>query len=204
MTPREEIGPWIGVVASPRPRAAPGGISLDDVRLALVDRLVSDGAAGPSAWLDAWQEATAGATARALARIGEAVAGAAGRARAPERIVAAARPDPDDRRVIQARLDSAGIPLETAVADGAGLPRLGGALEESWLELERQVGSVMAEWLPRARALEAWRRPVAPLWLVTALALAFAAVLGLMTGGYLPAPPWVQPFIAWWWSLPWP
>lgn len=199
----QEVGPWLGVMASPRPRPAPGGIVLDDLRLALVDRILLEAGEGP-AWLAAWQEANTAAVSRTLSVMGEMVAAAGRRSRAPERVVARARPDPDDRRMIQARLDSAGIPLEEAVAATPSLPRLGGALEESWLELERQVARVMEEWRPRARALEAWRRPVAPLWVATAALAGLALVLGLMVGGYLPAPAWLQPFTSWWWSLPWP
>lgn len=204
MTTREEIGPWLGVVASPRPRLAPGGVELDDLRLALVDRILAEGRSETGAWLDAWQEASAGAVTRTLALIGEMAAAAARRSRAPARVTAVARPDPDDRRMIQARIDSAGMPLEEAVSVSAPVSRLGGALEESLLELERQVGSVMSEWLPRIGALEAWRRPVGPLWVATAAVAGLALLLGLMVGGYVPAPGWLQPFTSWWWSLPWP
>ncbi len=208
MSAREEIGPWLGVVSSPRTRPAPGGVPLDAVRLALVDRLLREGGRGAAAWLAAWEEAAGQAVSVTVAAINQAATEAAARSLAPERVVRAARPDPDDVRVIRARLGSAGIPLETAAAtgDGADVPlsRLGGALEEGWLELERMVTAIMQEWLPRARLVAAWRRPQAPLWIGTATLLLFAIVTGLMLGGYLPSPRWFKPFTNWWWSLPWP
>lgn len=208
MSPREEIGPWLGVVLSPRPRPAPGGVSLDTVRLALVDRLLREGQDGAAAWLAAWEAAIGDAVRLTLAAINQATTEAAAHSLAPERVVRSAQPDPDDLRMIQARLESAGIPLENAAAAAASAPvplsRLGGAIEEAWLELERMVTAVMQEWLPRARQVAAWRRPQAPLWIATAALLLLAVVTGLLLGGYLPAPGWFEPFSNWWWSLPWP
>lgn len=208
MTAREEIGPWLGVVSSPRPRPAPGGVPLDAVRLALVDRLLREGGRGAGAWLAAWEDAVGQAVTVTVTAINQAATDTAARSLAPERVVRAARPDPDDMRMIQARLGSAGIPLEAAAARGTGadvpLSRLGGALEEAWLDLERMVAATVQEWLPRARMVAAWRRPQAPLWIGTAALLLFALVTGLMLGGYLPSPGWFKPFTNWWWSLPWP
>lgn len=208
MISREEIGPWLGVVASPRPRPAPGGVALDAVRLALVDRLLRGGEAGAAAWLAAWEEAVGQAVGLTVTAINQAATEAAARSLAPERVVRSAQPDPDDVRMIQARLESTGIPLETAAAPGDGVQvpwsRLGGALEEGWLELERMVTAIVQEWRPRARLVAAWRRPQAPLWIGTATLLLLALVTGLMLGGYLPSPAWFKPFTTWWWSLPWP
>lgn len=208
MISREEIGPWLGVVASPRPRPAPGGVVLDAVRLALVDRLLRGGAGGAAAWLAAWEEAVGQAGGATVAAINQAVTDAAARSLAPERVVRSAQPDADDVRMIHARLESTGIPLEAAAALGDGAPvplsRLGGALEEGWLELERMVAAIVQEWQPRARLVGAWRRPQAPLWVGSAALVLLALVLGLMLGGYLPSPGWFEPFTNWWWSLPWP
>lgn len=200
---REEIGPWLGVLASPRTRAAPGGVPLDDIRLALVSTLLERGPEGADTWLAAWSEAVHASTARVCATLESAAAAAARHSRAPERLARAARPDEDDQRVIGAKIDSAGIPLERAALDPT-LPRLGGAAEESWLELERVVATVMAEWQAPIRALAAWRRPMAPLWILTGVLFGLALLVGLMIGGYLPAPAWLQPVTDWWWRLPWP
>ncbi|MFN2326008.1 MAG: hypothetical protein ABR551_09000 [Gemmatimonadales bacterium] len=208
MTAREEIGPWLGVVSSPRPRPAPGGVPLDGVRLALVDRLLREGGRGVVAWLAAWEDAVGQAVDATVKAIHQAATEAAARSLAPERVMRSAQPDPDDVRMIQARLGSTGIPLEALAARGEGvdvpLSRLGGALEEAWLELERMVAATVQEWLPRARLVAAWRRPQAPLWIGTAALLSLAIVTGLMLGGYLPSPGWFKPFTNWWWSLPWP
>ncbi len=205
---RAEIGPWLGVVASPRPRPAPAGVALDAVRLALVDRLLREGDGGAAAWLTAWEVAVGQAVELTVTAINQLATDAAARSLAPERVVRSAQPDPDDVQMIQARLESTGIPLETAAAFGDRVPpplsRLGGALEEGWLELERMVAAIVQEWQPRARRVGAWRRPQAPLWVGTATLLLFAIVTGLMLGGYLPSPGWFGPFTNWWWSLPWP
>lgn len=201
--PREEIGPWLGVLASPRARPAPGGVALDDIRLTLVTALLRRGPEGAHAWLAAWSEAVRATTARVCTTLDAAAGEAARHSRAPERIVRAARPGADDQRVISAKIESAGIPLERAAMDPS-LPRLGGAAEESWLDLERVVTAVMAEWQAPIRRLAAWRRPVAPLWSLTGVLVGLAILVGLMIGGHLPAPAWFQPITDWWWRLPWP
>lgn len=199
----EEIGPWLGVLASPRARAAPGGVALDDIRLALVSALLERGPEGAGAWLAAWSEAVGATTARVCATLESAAAEAARHSRAPQRVARAARPGEDDQRIISAKIASAGIPLERAAADPA-LSRLGGAAEDAWLELERVVAAVMAEWQGPIRALAAWRRPLAPLWALSGVLAGLAILVGLMIGGHLPAPAWFQPVTDWWWRLPWP
>lgn len=208
MTAQVEIGPWLGVVTSPRPRPVPEGLPLDTLRLALVNRLLMEGHAGPAAWMAAWQEAVNGAVQYTVAAIAESAAGAARASRAPARVARRARPGADDVRVIRARLESAGIPLEAVAesrADGeVSLARLGSALEEAWLELERTAAAVLAEWRPEVQAVAAWRRPTGNLWMVTAALLLAVLLLGLMIGGHLPVPAWFEPMIDWWWRLPWP
>jgi hypothetical protein len=56
-------------------------------------------------------------------------------------------------------------------------------------------------WDRRASAIRAWRRPWFPLLLTGAVLLAAAAWLGLVLGGYLPAPAWLRPFTDWVWNL---
>jgi len=204
---RAELGPWLGVVADPRARPRPGGIDLDPVRLALVARLVREAQAGPPDWLAAWDEAAEEAARRTVGELRAAALAAGAESRAPERLVRAATPSPDDARVIAARAGSAGIPLEAVLAAtpaGTEPARAAGALEEAWLELERVVAGTCQEWAPRAAAVRAWRRPVGPLWAATAAAALAAVLVGAVIGGYLPAPDWFEPVVTWWWELPWP
>lgn len=204
---RVELGPWLGVVAEPRARPRPGGVDLDQARLALVSRLVREGQAGSPDWLAAWNEAAHEAVRRTVGDLRAAALAAGAESRAPERLVRAAMPAPDDVRVFTARAESAGIPLEAVVADtrgGADVARAAGALEEAWLDLERVVAATCQEWAPRLAAVRAWRRPLAPLWVATGAAAFVAVLAGSLLGGYLPAPAWLEPVVTWWWGLPWP
>lgn len=203
-----ELGPWLGVVAGARPRPAPGGVALDDIRLALVSRLFLQARAPDPDWLAAWSPAVRATTARLEEYLRLRVAQAAATSRAPARVVRQAEPTGEDLQVMAARLDAAGIPLEAAVAAGAAgagaFPRIGGAVEEAWLGLEATVASIATAWIPRIDALEAWRRPVLPLWVASGVLVLVAVVAGAWLGGYLPSPAWFAPVHDLWWSLPWP
>jgi hypothetical protein len=48
--------------------------------------------------------------------------------------------------------------------------------------------------------VRAWRRPVWPLWILTALVLGAAGYLGLLVGGYLRVPDALAGFTEWWWA----
>lgn len=205
-----EFGPWLGVVAAPRPRPTPGQLDLDPVRQALVQRLLEQAHTPDPDWLAAWHPVT-DTVLELLSGDLHARATAAGQASlAPDKVVRSAQLDEEDRRILRARLASAAIPLEQVVAARAGslgprgFPAVGGAVEESWLTLEATVAAVAGEWAPRVAAVARWRRPLRRLWWATAIAVAAATVLGLLLGGYLPAPRWLEPLVTWWWSVPWP
>jgi hypothetical protein len=211
MAPDPELGPWLGVVASPRPRPAPGLVPLDEIRLVLVSRLLEEAHRASPDWLAAWHNAVAAATARTTEVLGRRALDAATASRAPERVAREARPGDGDLRILAARIESAGIPLEQVVSSlppgdepGRHFSRIGGAVEDSWLELERVVGSTASEWARLAAAVEAWRRPTGRLWLASGGLLLLAALVGLVLGGHLPGPAWFGPVVDWWWSLPWP
>jgi len=64
-------------------------------------------------------------------------------------------------------------------------------LEAAWLSLESGVAEEQRRWAAEVEAMARWRPP---LWPVLALGLPFAAALlwlGLVVGGYLPAPAWL-------------
>ena len=64
-------------------------------------------------------------------------------------------------------------------------------LEAAWLGLEEAVEQERVRWAPEIAEITAWRPslwPVIVLWLPVAAALIW---LGLVLGGYLPAPPWL-------------
>lgn len=206
-----ELGPWLGVVSSPRPRPAPGQVPLDDIRIALVDRLLAEAHQARPDWMAAWQVAVDRATARTLEIVTERANRAAEGSRAPERVVRLALPGEEDMGILRTRIESAGIPLEMVVKAAGEKPdplhsvsRIGGAVEESWLDLERVVAGFGGEWAGRSAGVARWRRPTRAVWAASGVAVVAAVVTGLVIGGYLPAPGWFAPVVAWWWSLPWP
>ena len=209
--PLREFGPWLGVVASPRPRVAPGQVNLDAARLALIQRLLEQAHQTAPDWLAAWQPLADAITAQVVELLRTQAATAALVSLAPERVASHALPAEDDIRILHARIASAGIPLEQAVAGirtdfptEQSFPSVGGAVEESWLALERVVASIVGEWSARVAEVERWRRPTAWLWVATLGTLTVTLLVGLAIGGFLKAPAWFQPVIRWWWSLPWP
>jgi hypothetical protein len=118
-----------------------------------------------------------------------------------------------EKRAIAARLGTGGGPfvtaldeLDTAAAAVAGatvlekdahagwqeaLRTVTRRLEAAWLALETEVEEERRRWAPEIADLAAWRpalRPVVAIWLPFAAALVW---LGLILGGYLPAPLWL-------------
>jgi hypothetical protein len=64
-------------------------------------------------------------------------------------------------------------------------------LEAAWLALEAEVEEERARWNPEIEAIAKWRPslwPVIALWLPLGVVLVW---LGLILGGYLPAPAWL-------------
>jgi len=64
-------------------------------------------------------------------------------------------------------------------------------LEAAWLALETQVADEQRRWADEIDAVARWRPslwPLVALWTPVAVALVW---LGLVLGGYLPAPAWL-------------
>ncbi|MDZ4673951.1 MAG: hypothetical protein SGI84_05820 [Gemmatimonadota bacterium] len=201
-----EFGPWLGVVASPKHRPAPGRVNLDSARLALVQRFLEAAHAPAPDWMAAWDPVIDSVSQQVVDQVRAGATAAVRASLAPERVVRTALPDEDDLRILRAQIGSAGIPLEQAAAGSMAhsFATIGGAVEESWLALETMVAAVIEEWRPRIAAVAAWRRPTTGLWIGTGVGATAAIGVGLVIGGYLPAPAWLEPVISWWWSLPWP
>jgi hypothetical protein len=64
-------------------------------------------------------------------------------------------------------------------------------LEAAWLALEAQVEQERARWTGEVDAVKAWRPSLVPVFVVWAPLAAIAIWLGLVLGGYLPAPQWL-------------
>lgn len=199
------LAPVLGRLAGPARRG-----SFDEVRLTLVDTLVSAHAKGPldgSAWLAAWQRAMESIRDQVVAEAGQAITAAAARSRFPTARLAHLRPDAEAAEILLNRLLAEGEPLERLdgpAGDDAITRARGAVLEAAWDTAMRITGAERGHWSGVARDIEQWRRPWQPLVIAAAITLTLVTVLAAMLGGVMPAPIWFQPATEWFWSLPWP
>jgi len=224
-----ELGPLLGRLAGRWPEHPGGDAGLEAVRLTLVSTLFdragmararlaagdSAGAAtalGPAAWHEAWEGAVAAASAAVAGEIVRRLAEAAAVSRFPAARLSTSLPGEEDGRILEARLSAAGIGFEEALAGltGGQLPwpealrRAAGELESAWERLVTAAHRELAVWDTRAMAIREWKRPWIPLIVAGAVLLAIAGWLGLVLGGYLPAPAWLRPVAERVWNFPWP
>lgn len=193
-------------------------------RLAANDeRAAAIAALGRDTWLTAWEETVSGIGETILARAAERLAAEAAASRMPRRRRRRLVPGEGERRAVVVRLGASGARLVPAldrldelsrgaleatpaerpvlVAWQDALKTSARRLEEAWLTLEEAVDREVAHWDRVADAVAAWRRPMWPVAVVTVVVVAAAAWLGLVAGGYLPAPAGIVPFLQ---RLPWP
>lgn len=178
------------------------------------ERQAALAAMGARVWLDAWEEAVASVARGLVTEIHERLEAAAAVARLPKRLERELLLDAGEQRAVAARLGSAGAGFVAAldVVDrcaGELLPAtaverarlkawqdalLAAArrLEAAWLTLEQAVATERAAWEGVARRAARWRRPLWPVLVAAPPVLALAIWLGLVFGGYLPAPAWLH------------
>lgn len=177
-------------------------------------------------WLPAWERAINHAVDRTVAAIERAFDNAAAESRFPRRKRAALTITAEERAVIHARLGAGGAPflaalekmdalagpasakhLSSSVARDAWWRAVEAAarrLEAAWIALEAAARRERQGWLREADKVRGWRRPIWPLWSLTAGAVAAAVYLGLILGGYLPVPSLLRPIAEFWWrQVPW-
>ncbi|MBI1967636.1 MAG: hypothetical protein HYS40_06575 [Gemmatimonadetes bacterium] len=170
-------------------------------------------AMGRAAWTDAWERAVRRAAERVADALGREIEFTGRRMRMPRRRWRQRLLSGTEKRAIAARLATGGGRFMAAldeldaaaarVADASVLDKdAHGAwqealrtaarrLEAAWLALEGAVDEERRRWAPEFADIAAWRPPLWPvfaLWLPFAVALVW---LGLVLGGYLPAPPWL-------------
>jgi len=168
---------------------------------------------GRQAWAPAWDQAVRRAAARVADALNAEIARTTFQVRLPRRRLRRHLLASSEKRAIAARLGTGGAPfvaaldeLETAAArvrDASVLDKAAHAdwqealrttarrLEAAWLALEAEVEAERRRWTPELDALARWRPslwPVALLWIPIGAALVW---LGLVLGGYLPAPAWL-------------
>jgi hypothetical protein len=168
---------------------------------------------GRRAWAAAWDHAVR----RAASRVGDALDAeltrTAHRVRLPRRRLRRLLLTTAEKRAIAARLGTGGgtfvaalDELEPAAARAAqasvlekeahadwqdALRTVARRLEAAWLALEDEVEEERGRWQPEIDALAGWRPklwPVIVAWVPLAVLLLW---LGLLLGGYLPAPAWL-------------
>ena len=166
-----------------------------------------------AAWSGAWEEAVRQTAERVAAVLDREMVFVARRVRMPRRRHPGLTLSAAERRALAARLASGGDGFEQAL-DAVGRatdvlrkawpgdPELRGEwqdgqllaarrLEAAWLALEAQVDRERARWAPELQALLSWRPALWPVWLIWTPLAALAIWLGLVLGGYLPAPAWL-------------
>jgi hypothetical protein len=223
-----EIGPELGSLVDLTHELGDPEVGLEAIRLELVhalfqrtqaarDFLLTGDQAGARAaldrpvWMEVWHDAVTKTAARVMAVTTSRLERAARRSGFPARRLKELLPTADDRAVLRAKLEAAGIPLEEAFsreASGASwwdlIRRRASRLEESWDRLENVVRLELASVDERRGAIESWRPSrVIPMAGAVTLVLVLAWV-GLAIGGYLPRPRWLDSVADWFWSLPWP
>jgi hypothetical protein len=163
---------------------------------------------GPGVWRDAWEHAVQRAAERVAVAIDGEIERAAWRVRMPRRRWQRWLLTPGERRAVGVRLALGGEPLGAALAvldraagrlgeDDAALEwqdalRLTARrLEAAWLALEDAVAAERERWAPEWADIAAWRPSVWPVVLLWAPVAAALVWLGLLLGGFLPAPSWL-------------
>lgn len=165
-------------------------------------------------WLDAWEQTVGGIARTLVERVNAGLAANARAVRMPRRLRRKVLLDAAEERGLRGRLGASGAGLvaaldvlhsqgdrlrNAAVTDRQTLDDWQQAilisarrLEAAWLALEDQLDQEERQWEQVAASIARWRRPLWPIAVVGAPALAAAAWLGLVLGGYAAAPDWLR------------
>jgi hypothetical protein len=198
------LAPDLGRLAAP-PHESP----YDDVRLTLLDAIVAAKATGrmqQEAWDTAFSAAMRSLRMRLLADAEAAVVAAGQHSRYPARRLRALLPDADAADTLLHRLLAEGMPLERfeGVVDEPATRRArAAALEQSWEGATRLAAAEQARWRRVAAGVAGWRRPTAPLWIVSIAVMLGTILVCAWLSGTLVAPHWFHSINDFWWRL-WP
>jgi hypothetical protein len=184
-------------------------------RLAAIDeRAAALAAMAPVVWEEAWDDAVGAVAHRLAEQVGGHMEDEARAVRMSGRRTKRLRVDETKRKAISSRLGSAGAALMPALDElGHRMDRAAGAtgldrpaieawqeslrvaasrLEAAWLALEDAVAAETAMWQRVAHDVARWRKPWWPVTVVGAAILWVATWLGLIVGGYLGPPAWLE------------
>jgi len=165
------------------------------------------------AWLAAWERAVRRAAERVAQTLDHAIKTAARRVRMPRRRWRHRLLSGGERRAIVARLGSGAERFVAALdaLDGAAdrarqasvldkdahaewqeaLRAAARRLEAAWLALEDELVAEARRWAPELDAIAHWHPALWPIFAVWTPLAAASIWLGLVLGGYLPAPLWL-------------
>jgi hypothetical protein len=168
---------------------------------------------GRRAWAAAWDHAVRRAASRVADALDAELTRSADRVRLPRRRLRRFLLSNAEKRAIAARLGTGGgtfvdalDELEAAAGRAAqasvlekdahadwqnALRTVARRLEAAWLALEDEVEEERVRWQPEIDLLAAWRPKLWPVIVVWAPLAVLLLWLGLILGGYLPAPAWL-------------
>jgi len=168
---------------------------------------------GRRAWTAAWDHAVRRAAARVADALDAEITRTARQVRLPRRRLRHHLLTNAEKRAIVARLGTGGGPfvaaldeLEAAAARATdasvldkdahatwqeALRKVARRLEAAWLALEAEVEAERERWTPEINALAGWRPSLWPIFVIWIPLAALLVWLGLILGGYLPAPAWL-------------
>src|SRR6266581_3329844 len=213
-----ELAPSLGRIVVPR-RLFDPWVPLDDIREELATRVLElggDGRAaaareaasqdrarllevtGRRAWAAAWEHAVRRAGGRVADALDAEITRTARQVRLPRRRLRRRLLSNAEKRAIVARLGTGGgtfvaalDALETAAGRVADASVLEKDAHAEWLALEAEVEEERGRWMPEFDAVSAWRPPLWPIFVVWTPLSIILIWLGLILGGYLPAPAWL-------------
>jgi hypothetical protein len=188
------------------------------------DRHSAVASLGRVAWLDLWEHAVAAAAQRLADAVNARMRAAGAESRLPDSRLVRALLSVEDVRAIASRLGSGGAnfvsaldaleqTVPAAAASGTrgrlgqeewhrALAATARRLESSWLALTDAAKREQERWKSEIEQIRSWHRPLWPLWLISIAVLGLATYVGLILGGYLPAPGPLRGFAEYWWSRP--
>lgn len=215
IVPHRLIEPWVPL-DDIREELATRIMELAGAARAAAAREERDGvleAVSRRSWLASWEAAVRRAGERVTAAIDAEIERAAHRVRMPGRARRRRRLAGAERRAISARLGAGGETLVAALdALDAAAARVRAAsvldkeahaewqealrtaarrVEVAWLALEAALAEEEQRWEDEIDAIGRWRPPLWPLMVVWAPFTVVIVWLGLILGGYLPAPAWL-------------
>jgi len=181
------------------------------------ERQAAVAALGRNAWLEAWEQMVQAVATRLIETIERRLLEEARAVRMPARLRRKVLMSEVEGRALAARLGATGAGLIPALsvirdrgaraADAAGadgnevrewqdaLQQGARRLEAAWLELERAVDREIDYWQTVADTLATWRRPLWPVIVFGVLGTVLATWVGLILGGFVVPPAWLEPYL---------